>query len=79
MRIESKAFGWLFSYLILVVLAGTAGLALVGFNPSHEFLARSGLWMFGIAALLAVATLCLLVGVVVSIQLIKMRGDYPRV
>jgi hypothetical protein len=77
MRIESKAFGWLFSYLILVVLAGTAGLVLVGFNPSHEFLARLGFYLFGLAAFLAIATLCLLVGVVVTIQLIKLRGDYP--
>jgi len=78
MRIESKAFGWLFFYLMLVVLAGTAGLLVVGFNPSHEFWARLGLYVFSLAAFLAIATLCLLVGVVVSIQLIKMRGDYPR-
>ena len=77
MRIESKVFGWLFSYLILVVLAGTTGLVLVGFNSSHEFLARLGLCVFSLAAFLAIATLCLLVGVVVTIQLIKLRGDYP--
>ena len=75
MRIDPKAFGWLFSYLILVVLAGSAGLVLVGLNPSHELLARWGLYVFGLAALLAVATLCLLVGVVVAIQLIKMKGE----
>jgi hypothetical protein len=77
MPIESKAFGWLFSHLILVIVAGTAGLVLVGFNPSHEFLALWGLVVFGLAAFLAIATLCLLVGVVVTIQLIKLRGDYP--
>jgi hypothetical protein len=36
-----------------------------------------GFYLFGLAAFLAIATLCLLVGVVVTIQLIKLRGDYP--
>ena len=75
MRIESQAFGWLFSYLILVVLGGTAGLVLVGLNPSHEFLASGGLVVFGLAAFLAISTTCLLVGVLVAIQLIKMKGE----
>jgi len=68
-------FGWLFSYLLVLVFSGIGGLVMFAVSRSPGVLPSWGLLVFGIAAFLAVATSCLLVAVLVAMQLIKMKDE----